>query len=110
MSFFHLPCSCDKITQRRVEWGGGSFERQMNSYTPPGSLRKSMTQGFLDQRPRVDRLLIRPLLIGEMMLSQIVGSFVDVFKNAVELEKKPEKRESTNKLVYPEGEHSFPVS
>lgn len=97
-----------------VGGGGLLFERQMNSYTLPGSLRKSMTRGFLDQRLRVDRLLIHPLLIGEMMLSQIVESFVDVFKNSVGLEKKKQgrerERESTNKVVYPEGEHSFPVS
>lgn len=65
----------------------------MNSYTLPGSLRKSMTWGFLDQRLQVDRLVIRPLLIGEMMLLQIVDHLLMFLKMQLSLGK---KRAQTN--------------
>lgn len=86
MSLFHLPCFSDKITQRRVG-EGGLFERQMNSYTPPGSLRKSMARGF----PR--SAAASPLLMGEMMLSQIVDHLLVFFlKCSYAWEKKKKKK------------------
>lgn len=67
------------------------FERQMNSYTPPGSLRKSMARGF----PR--SAAASPLLMGEMMLLQIVDHLLVFFKNAVMLGKKKKKSKREHK-------------
>ena len=98
MSLFHLPCFSDKITQRRVVVvvGGGAFlfERQMNSYTPPGSLRKSMARGF----PR--SAAASPLLMGEMILSRIVDNlwvFFFFLKNDVMLKKKKKKKKRSKR-------------
>lgn len=77
------------------------FERQINSYTLPASLRKSMTRGFLDQRLRVDRSLIRPLLIGEMMLSQIVDHLLMFLKMQLSLKKRAQTNWYTQRVNTP---------
>lgn len=73
------------------------FERQMNSYTPPGSLRKSMAQGF----PRSEA--VSPLLIGEMMLSQIVDHLLMFLKTQLCLKKKEEKKREHKQTGIPRG-------
>lgn len=114
MSFFHLPCSCDKITQRRGG-GGGLFERQMNSYTLAVSLRKSMTHRvFLDQRLRVGPFTYSPSADRPNDAVANCASFVAViFKNAAELEegrkKNRKERAQTNRFTR-RVKTPFPVS
>lgn len=99
---------------KEKEGGGGLFERQMNSYTPPGSLCKSMTWGSLDQK-----LQVRPFTYSSSAdrwndaIANSVNHLLMFLKMQLSLKKKKggkKKKKNTNKLVYPEGEHSFPVS
>lgn len=92
MSFFHLHCSCDKITQEERR-GWGLFERQMNSYTPLGSLSVNQWHGGF---PRSEAA--SPALIGEMMPWQIVDHLVMFLKMQLCFKKKKKrKREREHK-------------
>lgn len=71
MCCFHLRRSWDKITQSRQE----EEACLKGKWIPTHCLRKSMIVSLW-----VDRLRIRPALIGEMMLSQIVDHLLMLLK------------------------------